>query len=48
LTSALFEPDSQRIVTAGSDGTLRTYRCNICRHLPALLELAEGRLAAAR
>jgi WD40 repeat protein len=48
LTSALFEPDSQRIVTAGTDGTLRTYRCDICGRLPALLELAEGRLAAAR
>jgi WD40 repeat protein len=48
LTSALFEPDSQRIITAGTDGTLRTYRCDVCRHLPALLELAERRLAAAR
>jgi WD40 repeat protein len=48
LTSALFEPDSQRIITAGTDGTLRTYRCDVCRHLPALLELADRRLAAAR
>ena len=32
VLSAAFDPTSRRIVTGSRDGTLRTYRCNICGH----------------
>jgi WD40 repeat protein len=47
VTTALFQPDSERILTAGRDGTVRTYRCDVCGRLPSLIALAKRRLAAA-
>ncbi len=48
LTSAAFDPASRRIVTASEDGTVRTYRCDVCGALGDLVALAEQRLRAAR
>jgi WD40 repeat protein len=45
LTAAAFAPDGVTIVTGGVDGTIRTYRCEICGGLDALLALAGARLA---
>jgi WD40 repeat protein len=45
LTSAAFDPSSRRIVTASVDGTVRTYKCEICGELDALVPLAEKRLS---
>jgi WD40 repeat protein len=45
LTSAAFAPDGVTVVTGGVDGTVRTYRCEICGGLDALLALAQRRLA---
>ena len=36
------------IVTGGVDGTVRTYRCEICGGVDQLIELAESRLAGTR
>ena len=47
VTTALFQPGSERILTAGHDGTIRTYRCDVCGRLPSLVALAKRRLAAA-
>jgi WD40 repeat protein len=47
LTTALFQPDSERILTAGRDGTVRAYRCDVCGRLPSLVALAKRRLAEA-
>jgi WD40 repeat protein len=46
VTSAGFDPTGRTIVTGGVDGTVRTYRCEICGSLDELVELAERRLAA--
>jgi WD40 repeat protein len=46
LTSASFDPSGRTIVTGGEDGTVRTYRCELCGPLDELVELAERRLAA--
>ncbi len=46
LTSAGFDPTGRTIVTGGVDGTIRTYRCDICGGLDELVKLAERRLAA--
>ena len=46
LTSAGFDPSGRTIVTGGVDGTVRTYRCEICGGLDELVELAERRLGA--
>jgi WD40 repeat protein len=46
LTSASFAADGQTIVTSGADGTVRTYRCDVCVGLPGLERLADERLAA--
>ena len=48
LTSAVFAPDRPTILTASGDGTVRTYACEVCGDLPALVRLAERRLAATR
>jgi len=48
LTSAAFDQTGHTIVTGGVDGTVRTYRCEICGGLGKLIELAERRLAATR
>jgi hypothetical protein len=39
----MFGPDSAWIASAANDGTVRTYICQLCRRLPALMKLAEGR-----
>ncbi len=46
LTSATFDPSSGRIVTASTDGTVRTYRCDVCGGLDSLVALAKSRLAS--
>ena len=46
LTSASFAPDGQTVVTSGVDGTVRTYRCDVCVGLNGLKRLADERLAA--
>jgi WD40 repeat protein len=48
VTSAVFAPDRPTILTASGDGTVRTYACEVCGDLPALVRLAERRLAATR
>ncbi|MEX0817004.1 MAG: WD40 repeat domain-containing protein [Gaiellales bacterium] len=45
VRSAFFTPGGHRVVTAADDRTLRTYRCDICGRLDALVALAERRLA---
>jgi WD40 repeat protein len=45
VTSAGFDPSGRTIVTGGEDGSVRTYRCEICGGLDELVELAERRLA---
>ena len=45
LTSASFDPAGDTIVTSGVDGTVRTYRCDICRNGLALIDIASRRLA---
>ena len=46
LTSASFTPDGRTIVTSGIDGTVRTYRCDLCVGSRSLEELADQRLQA--
>ena len=48
LQTATFVPGTHRVVTGGLDGTIRTYTCQECGRVPALLRLAERRLAEAR
>ena len=48
LTAAAFGPNGDTIVTGGEDGTVRTYRCQLCGRLGDLVALAERRLAATR
>ena len=45
LLSVAFAPDSRRIATGGSDGTVREWPCCICGDLDELVELANARLA---
>ncbi len=46
LTSASFSPDGTRILTSSRDGTVRTYTCELCGNIEALLAAANARLAA--
>ena len=46
LTSASFTPDGRTIVTSGIDGTVRTYRCELCVGPRGLDVLAALRLQA--
>lgn len=46
VSAAAFTPDSRTVVTGGVDGTVRTYRCELCDGIDALVELADERLAA--
>ena len=46
VTSAAFSPNGRTIVTGGVDGTVRTFRCDICGGLRELVRLADERLAA--
>jgi WD40 repeat protein len=48
IRAAMFAPHSLRILTAGDDGSVRTYDCVVCRRTPELVEVARARLAAAR
>ncbi|MGZ4414417.1 MAG: NACHT and WD repeat domain-containing protein [Gaiellaceae bacterium] len=48
LTGASFSPDSPTVLSSSRDGTIRTYRCEVCVDLPALVHLAEVRLARTR
>ena len=45
LSTASFDDTGTRILTGGLDGQVRRYRCEICVTGPALLRLAERRLA---
>jgi WD40 repeat protein len=45
IHAAAFAPGSHRVVTAGEDGTVRTYACEICADVPGLEGLASARLA---
>jgi WD40 repeat protein len=44
LTGATFSPDGVWIATGSDDGTARTFRCDLCRPLPGLEQLARDRL----
>ena len=46
VLAASFDAEGRRIGTVGADGTLRSYRCEVCGGVPELLELAARRLAA--
>ena len=46
VRAAFFGPDSRLIVTAGDDGTVRTYRCDVCAGINGLRAQAAARLAA--
>jgi WD40 repeat protein len=46
VEAAAFGPDSRLIVTAGDDGTVRTYRCEVCGGIRELLGQASVRLGA--
>jgi WD40 repeat protein len=45
LRAAAFAGGSNRIVTAGADGTVRTYFCSVCAGVRGLEDLATARLA---
>ena len=45
LTGVAFSPDGHTILTSSADGTVRTYNCEVCAGLNALVRLAEVRLA---
>lgn len=44
VNSAVFESEGARIVTAGRDGAVRTYECELCGATLSLTRLAEERL----
>ena len=46
VTSASFSPDGRTILTSSADGTVRTYRCDLCGGLDELLALARRQLDA--
>jgi WD40 repeat protein len=46
IASAGFDPTSRMVVTGSVDGTIRTYRCDLCGGLEQLVALATRRLAA--
>jgi WD40 repeat protein len=46
LTAAGFVRGGYTVFTAGEDGTVRTYRCDVCAPLPGLLALADRRRAS--
>ena len=48
IVGAGFGTDSRTVLTASLDGTIRSYRCEICGTLPELRRLADRRLAATR
>jgi WD40 repeat protein len=48
LTGVSFSPATATVLSSSSDGTVRTYRCEVCVGLSTLVHLAEVRLAQAR
>jgi WD40 repeat protein len=44
IRSITFAPKSWRVLTGGSDGTLRAWDCRLCGELPELQKLARARL----
>jgi WD40 repeat protein len=48
LTSASFAPSRPTVLTSSDDGTVRTYDCEVCVGLRALVALAQQRIAAGR
>jgi WD40 repeat protein len=48
LTGASFSADGPTVLSSSRDGTIRTYRCEVCVDLSALVHLAEVRLARTR
>jgi WD40 repeat protein len=46
LLSAAFDRTSRVVVTGGVDGTVRTWRCDICGRVDELVPVARARLAA--
>jgi WD40 repeat protein/flagellar biosynthesis GTPase FlhF len=46
LASAVFDPDSRRVLTAGADGTVRTYLCELCGGTRALIRVSRARQEA--
>ena len=46
VTAVAFDPTGHTIVTGGEDGTVRTYRCDLCRDVDDLAAIAQLRLAA--
>ena len=46
LTDASFSPDGTVTLTASRDGTVRSYTCEVCGSLNALVRVAKARLAA--
>ncbi len=45
VTAVAFDRSGRTIVTGGVDGTVRTYRCELCGGVDELVELAERQLA---
>ena len=43
-TAASFSPDGSRILSSSRDGTVRTYACEVCGGLDALVRTAQSRL----
>ncbi|HVP75977.1 MAG TPA: hypothetical protein VMS63_08145 [Gaiellaceae bacterium] len=48
LTGVSFSPRGATILSSSRDGTVRTYACDVCVDLAALVRLAERRLALSR
>jgi WD40 repeat protein len=46
VLAATFDARGRTVTTVGADGTLRSYRCEVCGGVADLLQLAERRLAA--
>jgi WD40 repeat protein len=47
VRAVTFAQDNRRVLTAGADGTMRDYRCDLCGELSALQRLANARLKLA-
>jgi WD40 repeat protein len=48
LTDVAFAPDRATVLTSSRDGTVQTYRCELCVGLPTLVHIARHRLAQTR
>ena len=44
VTAVAFTPDGRSVLTGGADGTVRTYRCELCGGIDELLAIADARL----